>query len=64
MAATRAAQHVEVPWRRREPPLELPLSRDDVLAIFGALADLKARTIEILRILGGEEDEAHPGHEP
>ena len=36
---------------------EPPLSRDDVIAIFGALADLKVWTLEILQILQGEDDE-------
>jgi hypothetical protein len=43
--------------RRREPPVELPLDRDEVLEIFWALAHIRANTVEILSILGGEDDE-------
>jgi hypothetical protein len=49
--------------RRPQPAPELPLSRDDVLAIFVALADIKSWTLAILRIVGEEEDgeeEAEP----
>ena len=42
--------------RRPQPAPELPLSRDDVLAIFVALADIKAWTLEILRFFREEED--------
>jgi hypothetical protein len=43
-------------WRRPQPVPELPLSRDDVLAIFVALADIKAWTHDTLKILEGEDD--------
>jgi hypothetical protein len=52
-----------MPWRRQPPAPELPLDRDEVLAIIGALADLKAWTLRILRILReeyGEEGEDEP----
>jgi hypothetical protein len=32
-------------------------ARDEVLDIFGGLADIHANTLEILRILGEEDDE-------
>ena len=44
-------------WRRGQPATELPLTRDDVIAIFGALADIKAWTHEILKILEGDDDD-------
>ena len=44
-------------FTRRRFISEPPLSRDDVIAIFGALADLKVWTLEILQILQGEADE-------
>ena len=44
-------------WRRREPPVELPLDRDDILAIFDALADIRSRTYDIWAVIVGEEDE-------
>jgi hypothetical protein len=50
-------QHGSVFRRSREPAHELPLDRDDVLAIFGSLADIYAGILEILRILGEENDE-------
>jgi hypothetical protein len=43
--------------RRHEPPLELPLDRDDVLAIFDALLDIKSRTVDIWTVIVGGEDE-------
>jgi hypothetical protein len=43
--------------RRPQPVLELPLSPDDVLAIFAALSDIKAWTHDVLRILEGDDDE-------
>jgi hypothetical protein len=43
--------------RRRESLPEPALSRDEVLDIFGGLADIHANTLEILRILGEEDDE-------
>lgn len=50
-------------WRRSNPVPDLPLSRDDVLAIFIALADIKRATLDILKILEGNDDgweEAEP----
>jgi hypothetical protein len=49
-------------WRRREPPTELPLDRDDVIAIFDALADIKTWTRDIWLVVVGEElsDEDEP----
>jgi len=49
-------------WRRREPPIELPLERDDVIAIFAALADVKTRTFEMWLVIVGEDqsDEDEP----
>jgi hypothetical protein len=49
-------------WRRREPPIELPLDRDDVIAIFEALADIKSRTLDIWNVIVGEDqsDEDEP----
>ncbi|MGH3035493.1 MAG: hypothetical protein ACRDON_13200 [Gaiellaceae bacterium] len=44
-------------WRRPQPAPELPLSRDDVLAIFMALSDIKRWTLDILAILEEEEDD-------
>ena len=43
--------------RRSQPPPEPALSRDEVLDIFGGLADIHASTLEILRILREEDDE-------
>jgi hypothetical protein len=43
-------------WPRRQTP-DLPLDRDDVLAIFGALADIRSRTIDIWDVIVGEDDE-------
>jgi len=43
-------------WRRVRPAPDLPLSRDDVIAIFEALADIKAWTFDTWRIVGGEEN--------
>jgi hypothetical protein len=42
-------------WRRREPVIELPLDRDDVLAIFDALVDIKSWTREIWLVVVGED---------
>jgi hypothetical protein len=42
-------------WRRREPPIELPLDRDDVIAIFDALADIKSWTGDIWDVIVGED---------
>jgi hypothetical protein len=49
-------------WRRRETPSELPLDRDDVIAIFEALADIKSRTLDIWNVIVGEDqsDEDEP----
>jgi hypothetical protein len=44
-------------WRRREPPIELPLDRYDVLAIFDALMDIRWRTVDIWAVIVGEDDE-------
>jgi hypothetical protein len=35
----------------------LPIDRDDVIAIFDALADIKAWTFDIWRIVGGEAND-------
>ena len=43
--------------RRGQPFSEPALSRDEVLDIFGGLADIHANTLEILRILGEEDDD-------
>ena len=44
-----------MPWRR--PPLPEPtITRDDVNAILGGLADIYATTLEIVRILREEDD--------
>jgi hypothetical protein len=43
-------------WRRRDPPIELPLDREDVLAIFDALADIKSRTFDIWSVIVGEDE--------
>ena len=42
-------------WPRRQTAPELPLDRDDVLAIFDALADIRAWTHDILEILEGDD---------
>ena len=42
-------------WRRREPPIELPLERDDVIAIFDALTDIKKWTYDIWTVIVGED---------
>jgi hypothetical protein len=49
-------------WRYREPPIELPLDREDVLAIFDALTDIKMWTYDIWTVTGGEDqsDEDEP----
>jgi hypothetical protein len=49
------AEHEAVFWRRREPVIELPLDRDDVLAIFDALVDIKSWTREIWLVVVGED---------
>ena len=41
----------------RRPVPEAALTRDEVLDIFGGLADIHANTLEILRILGEEDNE-------
>jgi hypothetical protein len=41
----------------RQPAPEPALTRDEVLDIFGGLVDIHANTLEILRILRGEDDE-------
>jgi hypothetical protein len=41
----------------RRPAPEPALTRDEVLDIFGGLADIHANTLEILRILREEDDE-------
>jgi hypothetical protein len=43
-------------WRRSQPP-EPAISHDEVLDIIGALADIKAVTLQILELLKEEEDE-------
>ena len=48
--------HVSMLGRRREPVPELPLDRGDVMAIIGGLADIRADTRAIRRILREEED--------
>ena len=48
-------------WRRHQPAPALPLDRDDVLAIFDALADIRAWTHDILAILEGDDgDDVEP----
>jgi hypothetical protein len=42
---------------RRQPAPEPALTRDEVLDIFGGLADIHANTLEILRILREEDDD-------
>jgi hypothetical protein len=42
-------------WRRRSRALELPLDREDVVAIFDALADIKAWTRDIWLVVVGED---------
>lgn len=44
-----------MPWRRQPVP-EFPLDRDDVIAIFDALADIKSWTFDIWEIVRGEEN--------
>jgi hypothetical protein len=41
----------------RRPTPEPALTRDEVLDIFGGLADIHANTLEILPILREEDDE-------
>ena len=41
----------------RQPAPEPALTRDEVLDIFGGLADIPTNTLEILRILREEDDE-------
>jgi hypothetical protein len=41
----------------RRPVPEPAVTRDEVLDIFGGLADIHANTLEILRILREEDDE-------
>jgi hypothetical protein len=57
-----STDHTAVFWRRREPPTELPLDRDDVIAIFDALADIKSWTRDIWFVVVEEElgDEDEP----
>jgi hypothetical protein len=43
-------------WRRREPVVELPLDRDDVIAIFDALADIKSWTHDIWKVITEDEN--------
>ena len=50
-------QHPSVLGRRRDPVPELPIERDEVLDIIGALADIYADTRAILAILKEEDDE-------
>jgi hypothetical protein len=52
-----ATQNLIVFRRALPPPIDLPLDRDDVLEILWALANLRADTTAILRILEGEDDE-------
>jgi hypothetical protein len=44
-------------WRRPRPAPDLPLSRDDVIARFDPLADITTWTLDIWRIVGGEEND-------
>ena len=48
-------------WPRRSDP-ELPLDREDVMAIFGALADITKWTLHIWLVIVGEDqnDEDEP----
>jgi hypothetical protein len=50
-------QHPTVLGRRREPVSELPLDREDVVAIIGGLSDIYADTQAIRRILEEEDDD-------
>jgi hypothetical protein len=50
-------------FRRRSPPPDPPLDRDDVLAILGALADIRSDTRVIREILE-EDDETERWDEP
>ena len=43
-------------WRRAAH-VEPPLDRDEVILIMGALADLKAWTLEILAIIKEDDEE-------
>lgn len=43
--------------RCRQPLPEPAISRDEVLDIFWGLADIHSNTLDILRILRGEDDE-------
>lgn len=49
-------------FRRPQPIPELPIDRDDVIAIFAALADIKTWTFDVwLTIVGEDEsDEDEP----
>jgi hypothetical protein len=44
-------------WRRPEPVYEPEITHDEVVDIFVALADIKRNTLDILAILGDEEDD-------
>lgn len=56
--ATSAAPHASSTCSAgRGPFAELPIDRDDVIAIFDALADIKAWTFDIWRIVGGEAND-------
>ncbi len=47
-------------WRRPQPASEPEISHDEVVEIFEALADIKRNTLDILAILGEEEDDDEP----
>jgi hypothetical protein len=55
VGAVRLSHHGGVLWRRRSRALELPLDREDVVAIFDALADIKAWTRDIWLVVVGED---------
>jgi hypothetical protein len=43
-------------WRRREPPIELPIDREDVVAIFDSLIDIKKWTYDIWTAVVREDE--------
>lgn len=44
-----------MPWRRQPVP-EFPLDREDVIAIFDALADIKKWSYDIWTLIVGEDE--------
>lgn len=59
-SCARVEQHLSVLGCRREPVPELPIDRDEVLDVIGALADIHSDTRAILGILREEDDEEEP----